>query len=133
MRLYWRLALDCRLHGQAPGCEADLGFRALLKLHQRDGTLFQAYALDGTPESEDTSVSFYGALLPLLTVRAPETAARLRRGPLSAKHLLSIAGQADRYYDLNWVWFGLALTSGEISRNTALPEAIMAAQKPAED
>jgi endo-1,4-beta-D-glucanase Y len=121
MRLYWRLALDCRLHGRRTDCGADLGFQALVTLFQRNGRLYQVYGVDGVPRSEQTSVSFYGALLPFMESRVPGMAARLRQGPLSAKNILNIANQVDRYYDLNWIWFGLALSSGWIVQNTPPP------------
>ncbi|MDJ0783127.1 MAG: glycosyl hydrolase family 8 [Desulfosarcinaceae bacterium] len=123
MRYYWRLALDCRLHGPGAMCDQDAGFQALLKLFRRDGGLFQAYTIAGRPMSGHTSVSFYGALLPLLEIRSPALAAQLRSGPLSRPQLQKIADQADRYYDLNWTWLGLALSDGWIASQTPAPSA----------
>jgi endo-1,4-beta-D-glucanase Y len=125
IRLYWRVALDCRLHGRALDCEADLGFEALIHILRRDGGLYQSYGVDGRPLSEHTSTSFYGALLPLLETRAPHEAVTLRKGPLSSTQILTIAGQDDRYYDLNWIWFGLALSNGWIAQNTPRPAEII--------
>lgn len=125
IRLYWRVALDCRLHGHSLDCEADLGFEALIQVLRRDGGLYQSYGVEGRPLSEHTSTSFYGALLPLLETRAPYEATTLRKGPLATARLLKIAGQEDRYYDLNWVWLGLALSNGWIEQRTPRPESII--------
>lgn len=125
MRLYWRTALDTRLHDYTPHGDADAGFQTLVQMLHRDGNLYQAYSVDGRPLSKDTSASFYGALLPLLEIHAPHEAARLRSGALSTTQVLSIAGQNDRYYDLNWIWFGFALSNGWIEQNTPLPEEII--------
>jgi endo-1,4-beta-D-glucanase Y len=125
IRLYWRVALACRLHGAPLDCEADLGARTLLTVFRRDGKFYQAYSVEGYPRSQRSSVSFYGALLPLFETREPATAAMLRKGPLSPAKILEIAGRVDRYYDLNWIWFGLALSSGWIETRTPPPMAIL--------
>lgn len=125
MRLYWRLSLDGRLHTHTPDDDADLGFQALVQILRRDGGLYQSYTVGGRPLSEDTSTSFYGALLPLLETRATHEAAMLRKGPLSSTQILMIAGEDDRYYDLNWIWLGLALANGWIAQNTPQPAEII--------
>lgn len=112
VRLYMRLAADCRLHGRPAACGDPLHAAALAQRLDRDGRLVTRYALDGTPESDAESLSVYGCVLPAFQQHAPEAARRLLAGRLSQAALRPILRAPDRYYDLNWVWFGLAVGEG---------------------
>lgn len=127
MRLPWRVALDCRLHGRPRACAEPAASDTLAELLQRDGALYTRYALDGTPLSDDTSLSFYGGALPALALHAPATAESLRRGVLAPAELDTLSRQEERYYDLNWVWFGLAADRGLIAERTPSVEELAAA------
>lgn len=112
VRLYMRLAADCRLHGRPAACADPLHAKALAARLARDGRLVTKYAIDGTPESDQESLSFYGCVLPAFVQHAPEAARQLRAGRLAQAALRPILRASDRYYDLNWIWFGLAVGEG---------------------
>lgn len=112
MRLYFRVALDCALHQRPQACDGPLRADELAALLRRDGAIYTRYATSGRPLSTDESLSFYGGILPLLARQAPELARHLRAGKLSPAKLEAISDHPDRYYDLNWVWFGIAADEG---------------------
>jgi endo-1,4-beta-D-glucanase Y len=118
VRTYWRTALDCQMHARPRACADPLHAMQLQELIARDGALFTLYDLDGTPRERTTSLSFYGAAFPYLLLHAPALGRALREGPLSAPSLTWMATDARRYYDANWVWFGLAAGEGLIARWT---------------
>jgi endo-1,4-beta-D-glucanase Y len=112
MRLYFRVALDCALYHRPQACDGPLRAGALVELLQRDGAIYTRYATSGRALTADESLSFYGGILPLLAQQAPTFAAHLRAGKLSLPDLQTISDHPDRYYDLNWVWFGIAADQG---------------------
>lgn len=122
MRTYWRVALDCLLRKNPRACADPARTSAMAQLLARDGAIYSRYALDGTRQSDVVSISFYGALLPAFRLFAPHLADALLRNQLSRKSLLPLLTDPDRYYDLNWTWFGLAADNGLIQRNTPSPE-----------
>jgi hypothetical protein len=63
-------------------------------------------------------------ILPSLSELAPQTAAAIRAERLSPAALDELLGRSDRYYDANWVWFGLAATDGILAERTPRPEAM---------
>ena len=121
IRLYWRIEADCRLHGTPAACDDPLGVRATLEL-LHDGTgVSSSYAMDGTRLTEAESTTFYAALLPAARRTAPELAAELLEPRLDGPSLDALLRSGDRYYDQNWVWFGLALDRGLIEDRTPRP------------
>jgi len=66
-------------------------------------------------------MSFYGSLLPALRLHAPTLAARVMRTALANRALKSLEADGDRYYDRNWVWFGIALDSGILEERIPSP------------
>ncbi|HEV7730850.1 MAG TPA: glycosyl hydrolase family 8 [Candidatus Binatia bacterium] len=112
VRLYARVAMDCRVSGRAAACADTLHAAAVARRLDRDGRIVTKYSVDGTPESDVESLSFYGCLLPAFERHAPEAARQLLAGRLSQDALRPILRAPDRYYDLNWVWFGLAVSQG---------------------
>jgi endo-1,4-beta-D-glucanase Y len=118
MRIYWRVAVDCRLHKRARACADPLGVGQLTTTLARDGALFTKYSVDGTPLERTESASFYGAALPFLLLYAPATADAVRAKYLSGPSLDSILTARNRYFDANWIWFGLAAADGLIEANT---------------
>ena len=119
VRLYWRLAVDCRLRGEASPCRPGPGLD-LLAGAIRDGEPVRTrYApASGRPLTDETSPSFYGALLPALDRHHPDAARRVLERRLTPRTLEEVAGATDRYYDQNWVWFGLAAHESLIRRRT---------------
>jgi endo-1,4-beta-D-glucanase Y len=119
MRIYWRVAVDCRLHSRARACADPLGVGHLTAMLARDGALFTRYRVDGTPTERVESSSFYGAALPFLLLHAPAAGHAVRKNKLSRPTLDLIMSGRSRYFDANWVWFGLAAADGLI--DTATP------------
>jgi len=109
IRIPWRIEMDCRLRGEPRACAAQPLVGRLRDLLARDRLLVSGYALDGRPESRQESLSFYGALLPSLARTSPDEAATWRRSRLSERQLAQVRDAQNRYYDANWIWFGLAL------------------------
>lgn len=112
VRLYARVAMDCRVSRRPAACADTLDAAGVAQRLERDGRIVTKYSVDGTPESDGESLSFYGCLLPAFQQHAPEAARRLLDGRLSQPSLRPILRAPDRYYDLNWVWFGLAVSEG---------------------
>lgn len=54
----------------------------------------------------------------------PVAAKSLLAGQLTRSKLDSMQQDKNRYYDLNWSWFGLAAETGIISERTPKPEAL---------
>lgn len=124
MRTFWRVALDCRLHQRMRACADPVDSNVLVTLLARDGAIFTRYRIDGTVVDRGESLSFYGAILPSLSDHSPQVANAIMAERLSGPVLRELLGRADRYYDANWVWFGLALHDGLILERTPAPEEI---------
>jgi endo-1,4-beta-D-glucanase Y len=117
MRVYWRTAVDCGLHQRLRACADPLRVGYLQRLLARDGSFYTRYALDGVPSERTMSMSFYGAALPYLMLQAPATGSAVR-ARLSPGVLDAISEDGGRYYDANWIWFGVAAADGLIERRT---------------
>jgi len=125
VRIFWRVALDCRLHRRPLACRHP-GGDALAEVLKRDGRLVTDYQVDGTRGSDQESLTFYACALPMLDDRAPDLAAVLRQTRLSPGALRPVLDRPDRYFDLNWVWFGLALSNDLIVERTPTVQRIAA-------
>ena len=112
IRIPWRVALDCRLHARPEACVEGGPVPALLDTLRSSGRLVSAYDTTGAPIAVDESLSFYASLLPLLVAGDPGLAAEVRRVHLPLAALMALVHDEHRYYDLNWIWFGLASASG---------------------
>ncbi len=124
MRLFWRVALDCRLHSRPRACSDPAGGRRLMDLLARDGRLVTRYRVDGTPLASGESLSFYGSLLPAPETYSHGAALEILTRRLSPQSLLPLLANPQRYYDLNWVWFGLAAQDGLIRERTPEPSVL---------
>ena len=124
IRIYWRVAVDCRLHSRTRACADPLGAGQLTAMLARDGALFTRYGIDGAPRERVESSSFYGAALPFLLLHAPTAARAVRKNHLSQSKLDLIVTERSRYFDANWVWFGLAAADGLIETATPAPALI---------
>ncbi len=120
MRIYWRVAVDCQLHHQPKACADLLGAGQLRSMLERDGALFTRYAVDGSPLERVESSSFYGAALPYLALHAPATRRALEAHELSPTVVRRLLSEPNRYFDANWVWFGLAAVNGTIAEGMNL-------------
>lgn len=118
MRIYWRVAADCRLHKRARACGDPLGANTLTGMLDRDGALFTRYAVNTQPMERIESMSFYGIALPYLLIHTPATGSTVRAKHLSEATLRLLLTERHRYFDANWVWFGMALTEGVIAERT---------------
>lgn len=125
IRILWRLELDCRVMQEPRGCAiVDRLLDRLERLRQRDGRFLSRYAISGQPLTVDESPSFAAAFLPAYTRRYPEVAAVLRRTTLSGDTLAAVRASKRRYYDANWIWFGLAASDGVIAARLPPLEAV---------
>lgn len=118
VRLFWRVEADCVLTGRERACADPLDAADAARILAVDGRIVTRYAPDGEPLSDESSLSFYGALLPALRRHAPEVAATLLDRELTGSTLGGLVDAEMRYYDHNWVWFGLALDRGLIADRT---------------
>jgi endo-1,4-beta-D-glucanase Y len=119
MRIYWRVAVDCRWHKRVSACSDPLDASQVTSMLARDGALYTRYRVDGSVLERVESTSFYGSALPYLAAHAPAAAQALRASRLSAPAVRRLISSPNRYYDLNWVWFGIAATDGYI--DTRMP------------
>lgn len=120
MRISWRLEMACRLGSDPRACALSARIATRLRaLVQRDGRLVTRYATDGTPRNEEQSMSFFAAFLPALSRLAPDVAREWRATHFSDEAVNALMAAPARYYDANWVWFGLAAADGLIGANTA--------------
>lgn len=115
MRVYWRVAMDCRLNNHPRACGDPARVKSLMDLLARDGRLFSRYQVDGLKRSDISSVSFFGSALPALEIASPQLADALVKKDLSPAALTPLLRDPNRYYDNNWTWFGLAAWSGLIA------------------
>ena len=118
MRIYWRVAVDCELHGHRRACEDPLGAETLVDLLNRDEALYTRYRLDGTPIERTESLSFYAIAWYFLARHNPEAARMVRTRKLTEDVLESILKSERRYYDANWMWFSIAAKQRFISERT---------------
>lgn len=119
MRTYWRVALDCLLHDNPRACADPARTETMARLIARDDRIKARYDIqDGQALSDVVSVSFSGSLLPAFRLFHPPLAEALLQTELSPHNLEPILRDPDRYYDLNWIWFGLAGDTGLIQRRT---------------
>ena len=125
VRVYWRIAMDCLLNGTPAACADPAQTPRMAGLFARDGKLYACYNQRGEPCSKVESPSLYGALLPAFKFKAPPLARELLARQLSAHRVLRFLGDNDRYYDANWVWFGLAAAGGLLTERTPPPNKIV--------
>ena len=125
VRIYWRVAVDCLLHSRAHSCSDPAGTTHLATLFERDGRLVTQYAVDGEPLSDGESLSFYGAILPSLRLYTPDAAEAVLAQRLNLPTLEALLSRWDRYYDVNWVWLGIAADLGWIRHRTPSPVEVV--------
>jgi endo-1,4-beta-D-glucanase Y len=128
MRLFWHVAFDCRLHRRAAACSDPLGASAFAAVIERDGFIGTKYTLSGEMSVSDQSYSFDGGLLPAFEIHAPRLAAKLKAGRLAIGGLVSRLHRPDLYYDQNWTWFGVALSSGFLVERMPAVQTITSAR-----
>ena len=107
MRLYWRIAMDYVTTRNVRAAADPAHTDTIRRLIVRDGAIFQRYAVTGQLLEAEESLSFYGGILPSLALYHPALACAVRQSKLSREQLLTVSQAGDRYYDLNWTWFGL--------------------------
>lgn len=118
MRVYFRVALDCSLLQNPQACADPAKSAEIAQILARDGKLFTRYSTDGKAKSKKVSVSFYGGALPLFALFKPQAAQALKAKEFAESRITKFWADQDRYYDLNWLWFGLAAESGFIKKHT---------------
>jgi hypothetical protein len=121
IRLFWRVEADCRITGRRPACSDPVGVAEALEVLVEDDGIVSRYAPDGTPLTDAQSPTFYAALLAPARRYAPNVARDLLAPRLAPGALAALLEARDRYYDHNWVWFGIALDRGLIEARTPSP------------
>ena len=127
IRVPWRLDLACRLTRDRRACRlAETFGRRLAAMQGRDGGFVTRYdAITGLPTNSERSQSFAGAFLTVLLRAAPEVARRVRAEQFDDASLDGLGRASDRYYEANWVWFGLAAADGLIEARTPSVERLV--------
>jgi endo-1,4-beta-D-glucanase Y len=125
IRILWNVAFDCRLFHRPSACADRAQTRSLVELLGRDGTLASRYSTAGERLTDEECLCFYASALPAFEMQAPQVAESLRANQLSPQYLREVMKLRDRYYDLNWIWFGLALADGLILERTPPPEELV--------
>lgn len=118
VRIFWRVEADCALTGRPRACSDPLNASEVAPRLPVDGRIVSRYGVDGEPLTDEVSTSFYGALLPAVRRHAPEVAEEVLDPGLADRPLGTLLDAEMRYYDHNWVWFGLALDRGVIAART---------------
>jgi endo-1,4-beta-D-glucanase Y len=121
-RIPWRLTMDCRLHRAPDGCDGSGVAATLAAAYASSGRIVTEYSSTARPLTSQQSPTFYASLLPYLQDHDPALATSVRRQQLSPSGLRALLTRDTRYYDANWVWFGLALAEGLIPARTPAPE-----------
>ncbi|MDX1567371.1 MAG: glycosyl hydrolase family 8 [Longimicrobiales bacterium] len=115
VRIFWRVEADCVLTGRPRACADPLNVSEVAPRLPVHGWIVSRYALDAEPLTDEVSTSFYGAVLPAFRRHAPEVAETVVEPGLEGRTLSELMEAEMRYYDHNWVWFGLALDRGVIT------------------
>lgn len=119
MRIPWRVEMACRLLGEAQACRLSERLVSRLRaLQERDGRIVTRYSPEGGARNAEESTSFYAAFLPAFQRVAPEIARTWRASHLGAGAIGGVMRDTHRYYDANWVWFGLAAADGVLESRT---------------
>lgn len=118
VRIFWRVEADCVLTGRERACSDPLNVAEVAPLLPVNGRIVSRYAVDGEPLTDEVSTSFYGALLPAFRRHAPAIEEEVLDPGLERRALSNLLRAERRYYDHNWVWFGLALERGLIPART---------------
>ena len=125
MRIYWRVAMDCKLKRGLRACADPARTGTLVQILGRDGRFSTRYSVQGSPLDHTESLSFYGSLLPSLQIHFPALTQAILKERLSPEALKPMRLSRDRYYDANWTWFGLAAVGGLIEERTPSPESVI--------
>ena len=115
-RVMWRVAVDAAWNDE-PRARAYLdGSTFLRDQWSRDQRLDPVYAHDGSVVSSYDDPTIYGGDIGNFIVTDPAGAAQIEQLLLASFHGTTPAyfGDAQNYYEQNWVWFGLALSGGAL-------------------
>jgi hypothetical protein len=124
MRIPWRIAFDCTLHARVRACADPLPVSRITELLARDGVLFTRYSLGADPVERTEFYSFYGTVLPYLGLFTPTAAGAVRAQKLNEPALEALMRDDRRYYDANWMWFGIAAADGFLVDRTPRVSAV---------
>ncbi|WP_045217194.1 hypothetical protein [Desulfonatronovibrio magnus] len=125
MSVYWRVAADCILNPRPRACSDSAGISNIHDMIAEKGQIYARYDIfSGQIGSDIVSLSFYGSFLPGMRLHFPTLAESFLKSELSQSRIRPILNDPDRYYDLNWIWFGLAADSGLIKEMTPDPQWI---------
>jgi hypothetical protein len=117
--LYWRLALDARLHddGRADALLTNSSF--LSEEWRRRQALSSAYARGGTPQSQDESLALYSAVLPKIAQESQAAADQIYAAELMPRYSQTDAwalwGAGSNIDEFRLAWLGNALYGGSLN------------------
>lgn len=113
-RVMWRVALDA-IWNDEPRARSYLEGSAFLRAQwNSDHRLDPVYGHDGSVVSSYDDPTIYGGDLGNFAVTDPAGASQIEQVLLASFHASEPAyfGDPQNYFEQNWVWFGLALSSG---------------------
>jgi endoglucanase len=116
-RVMWRVALDALWFGSQSAQSYLAGQTFLRSQWAQRGALQAVYQHNGTPRSSYNDPTVYGGDIGAFLTDPSATSAILEQQLLGSLHQTGSAayfGQADNYYEQNWVWFGIALATGRL-------------------
>lgn len=118
-RAMWRVALDALWNHEARARAYLTGSAFLRTQWSSKRALDAVYAHDGTAISSYDDPTLYGGDIGNFLVADPAGAAQIEQVLLASFHPSASArsaaayfGDPQNYFEQNWVWFGLALSSG---------------------
>lgn len=121
-RVMFRVALDA-LWFQSSAARAYLASQQFLVQQWRQrGSLAAVYGHDGSAAASYEDPTVYGGEIAAF-LNDPQSAADILHKKLLASFIRSgekaYWGQPDNYYEQNWVWFGVALVTGQLGNLAA--------------
>lgn len=131
-RVYWRIALDYKWFGEKKALDFLTASDTLRQKWKQDGKLSAVYDHSGKPQNDQEALSNYAGALANFLFTEPSLADSLvlqkylpvykvssnEPGGVSGSEFAGWGDPQD-YYNQNWVWFGLALYSGQLSNLAA--------------
>lgn len=117
--VYWRLALDARLHDDGRAAEVLKGSQFLTAEWQRKRAIVSAYDRGGVPASRDESLALYGAVLPAVAAHDQAAADQIYTAKLMARYSQTgewaLWGAGANIDEFRLAWLGNALYGSSLN------------------
>jgi endo-1,4-beta-D-glucanase Y len=122
-RVMWRVALDA-LWNRSDAATAYLASQSFLRSQwTAHGAVAPVYSHGGATQRGYDDPTVYGGDIAALLTDPRAAEAVLRQKLIASAHQSNgetFFGQADNYYEQNWVWFGIALAAGRLPNLAAV-------------